>query len=139
MKPAALLVLAAFLLPAQAQTLEQRAHAFVAAFNARDLDAQLALAHDEIEWLSAEQGQLKPQTRGKPALREAMAGYAKSCPSCRSELKQCLASELRLACVEVARWTGKSGPRAQQSLSVYEFEGGLIRRVSYWPSEAVAP
>lgn len=130
--------------PAQAQAqaasaLEALVQRFIAAANARDLDALLALAHDDLEWLHASGGSLQPQTRGKPALRESLTRYHQSCPSCRSELLRCLPSRERLACVEEARWQGRQGPRAQQSLSVYEFEAGLIRRVTYYPVERAAP
>lgn len=36
--------------------------AFAAAFNARDVDAMLALAHDDIEWLSVDGAQVSVET-----------------------------------------------------------------------------
>lgn len=109
--------------------------AFIAAFNTRDLDAMLALAHDEIEWLMIDGVKVATETSGKDALRRSMTEYFASCPSCRSAIVAGPATAVRLAVIETASWQAPSGPRSQASLAVYEFAGGLIRRVTYFPSE----
>ena len=40
-----------------------------------------------------------------------------------------------LSAVEVANWQGKDGPKMQSGMAVYEFSGGLIKRVYYFPVE----
>lgn len=109
--------------------------AFAAAFNARDVDAMLALAHDDIEWLSVDGAKVSVETAGKDALRQSMTAYFESCPTCRSEVEITGGTAVRLAVVETASWTAASGRRSQKSLAIYEFADGRIRRVSYYPAE----
>lgn len=109
--------------------------AFLEAYNTRDLDAMLALAHDEIEWLMIDGTKVATETSGKDALRRSMTGYFASCPSCRSTMVAGPATAARIAVIETASWQAASGPRSQASLAVYEFADGLIRRVTYFPSE----
>ncbi len=116
---------------AQTATVRQ----FVAAFNAKDIEAMLALSHADIEWLSISGSAISTETQGREALRASMQSYFKSCPSCRSQLKQLRSTSARVSALEIASWDGKDGRRSQSSLSVYEFEQGLIRRVYYFPAE----
>ena len=109
--------------------------AFVAAFNARDIDAMLALAHDDVEWLSVDGAKVSVETAGKAALRKSMTAYFESCPTCRSGVEIKGGTANRLAVVETASWTAASGPRSQKSLAIYEFADGRIRRVFYYPAE----
>jgi ketosteroid isomerase-like protein len=114
---------------------QRQVRRFVAAFNAQDSEAMLALTHADIEWLSIDGDKLGSETRGRAALRTYLLGYFKSCPSCRSRLTQMAHTARRVSAVEVASWQGKDGHRTQRGISVYEFEDGLIRRVYYFPSE----
>jgi hypothetical protein len=109
--------------------------AFVAAFNARDVDAMLALATDDIAWLSIDGTAVSVETSGKAALAESLRKYFASCPTCRSEVVIGAQTTARVAAVETATWTAASGPRSQRSLSIYEFVEGRIRRVFYYPAE----
>jgi len=68
-------------------------------------------------------------------LVSAMNGYFQSCPTCRSNLTALIASRDRVSAVEVANWQGKDGPKMQSGMAVYEFSGGLIKRVYYFPVE----
>jgi uncharacterized protein (TIGR02246 family) len=111
---------------------------FVAAFNARDIDGMLALATDDVEWMMIDGAKIAVETAGKDALRKSMTAYFKSCPSCRSAIEIGTVSAARVAAIETASWTAASGPRSQRSLSVYEFQGGRIRRVYYYPVETPA-
>ena len=108
---------------------------FVDAFNARDIDAMLAAADDGIEWASVDGPKVTIETSGKGALRDSMQKYFAQCPSCKSSLEWTKASGSRVAARERASWTSASGPRAQTSLSVYEFRAGKIARVYYFPVE----
>jgi ketosteroid isomerase-like protein len=108
---------------------------FVAAFNAQDSDALLALTHADVEWFSIDADRIGVETRGREALRTYLQGYFKSCPSCRSKLTQMAHTARRVSAVEVASWQGENGRHVQRGMSVYEFEDGLIRRVYYFGSE----
>ena len=114
---------------------EQRVRDYVAAFNRHDLDTMLSMVTEEIQWLSAAGDKITVETQGKAKLRESMEAYFKSTPSVKSELEWVKATASRVAALERAAWQGKSGPRSQASLSVYEFDGKLISRVYYFPAE----
>ena len=120
---------------AEAKSPKQRVRQFVAAFNAQDADAMAAMVDADVEWLMIDGSTVSVETRGREALRTAMRKYFASCPSCRSKLGRLVASRQRVSSVETASWQGRDGPRAQRSLSVYEFADGLIRRVYYFPVE----
>jgi len=109
--------------------------ALASAFNAHDVDAMLALVTDDVEWLSVDGRQVAVEAAGKETLRQGMAGYFESCPSCRSELESLTATESRVSTVERASWDSADGPTSQRSLAVYELLGDRIRRVYYFPSE----
>ncbi len=108
---------------------------FVAAFNQRDLEAIGKAVTDDIEWLSVDGAAVSVETASRQALVEALGSYFASCTSCRSELAQVLVSKERVVAVEVASWDSQDGPASQRSVSVYEFDGDLIRRVYYFPAE----
>jgi hypothetical protein len=109
--------------------------AFVAAFNERSIDDMLKLASDDVEWLSVNAGKISIVTAGKQALQMSMMAYFKSCATCRSEIEISGSTATRVAAIETASWQGKNGSQRQSSLSVYELEAGLIRRVYYYPVE----
>lgn len=117
---------------------EKQVREFVAAFNARNLDKMLELADDNIQWLSVDGAKIAIETDGKKALRESMEKYFRSCPSCKSSLAWVSVAGSRVTAKEKASWTSKSGPKAQSSLSVYEFQNGKILRVYYFPAETEA-
>lgn len=117
------------------RTVEQ----FVAAFNVQDSGAMAALVTDDVEWLSIAGSEVAIETSGKKQLVSSMDAYFKSCPTCRSTLSGPIASAERVSAIEVASWQGKTGAKSQSSLSVYEFSGGLIRRVYYFPAEITLP
>jgi ketosteroid isomerase-like protein len=136
-----MLILLALLIPFTAAAASERGdqrtlvRKFVAAFNKRDIEAMLSLAHIDIEWLSIDGTRISIETQGRNALGDSMRKYFASCPSCRSRLTEVRSSAQRVSAVEVASWRGKAGTRSQRSLSVYEFEQGRIRRVYYFPAE----
>ena len=111
---------------------------FVDAFNARDIDAMLALATDDVEWLSVDGSKMSVETAGKDALRTSMTAYFKSCPTCRGTVEILGATVARVSTIETATWTDASGPRAQQGMSILEFRDGRIRRVYYFAAEPIA-
>lgn len=134
-----LLALCLIVAPASAET-SATSHVktidrFIAAFNAQSGEAMAALVTDDVQWLAIDGDTVAVETNGKVALMSAMARYFQSCPTCRSKLAGTIASNDRVSAIEVASWQGKDGPRTQRGISVYEFSGGLIRRVYYFPSE----
>ncbi len=114
---------------------EKQVRAFVDAFNARDIDAMLTLADENVQWLMVDGAKISIETEGKAALRESMARYFRSCPSCKSSLEWTQKAGSRVTAMERASWSGKSGAKSQKSLSVYEFRGDKILRVYYFPVE----
>lgn len=114
---------------------EKRVRAFVAAFNARDTDAMLALVDENIQWLNVDGPKVTIETEGKVALGQSMARYFKSCPSCKSSLVWVQIAGSRITAMERATWSAKSGAKSQSGLSVYEFNGDKILRVYYFPAE----
>ena len=120
---------------AAAQTHSDVVTKFVDAFNARSIDAMLALATDDVEWVNVDGTKLTLETAGKTALRASMTSYFKNCPTCRSEIQILGATETRVTAIETASWQAASGARSQRSVSIYELQNGAIRRVYYFPVE----
>ena len=114
---------------------DQRVRDYVAAYNQRNIDTMLRRVTEDIQWLSMAGDKITVETQGKPKLRESMAAYFKTSPTAKSELEWVQATAARVAAREKASWQGKSGSKSQSSLSVYEFRGGLISRVYYYPAE----
>ncbi len=112
-------------------------HEFLDAFNAHDAAEMSTMVADDIQWLSVRNGAVSIELEGRAALAAAMREYFASCPTCRSEIRGEMSSSERVSVVEVASWVGPNGPRSQQSMAVYEFSGSLIRRIYYFPEEAV--
>jgi len=111
------------------------AQAYVEAYNARDLDAMMALMHDEVEWLAIEGSGAQAFAKGKPDLAEQMRGYVNSPVATTSVIDGSVIDGRFVAVREIARWTGSDGePREQSALAVYEIEAGLVRRVWYYPA-----
>lgn len=122
--------------PASNDPLIMRAGAFVDAFNARDAAAMGALAHAEIEWLSASDSELSAGTIGREALLAEMSGYFDADFSTRSEMFDTTRHGNFVTATEAASWQGKNGAQRQCSMVVYEFADDLIRRVTYYPAYA---
>jgi hypothetical protein len=114
---------------------EKQVRAFIEAFNARDIDGMLALADENVQWLTVDGAKISVETEGKAALRESMVRYFRGCPSCKSSLEWIQRAGSRVTAMERASWSGKSGPKSQSGLSVYEFRGGKILRVYYFSAE----
>ncbi|MCM3873804.1 MAG: nuclear transport factor 2 family protein [Pyrinomonadaceae bacterium] len=114
---------------------EKRVREFVGAFNTRNVDAMLEVADENVQWLSVDGAKVSVETEGKAALRESMERYFRSCPSCKSSLEWIQSAGSRVTALERASWSGKSGAKSQRGLSVYEFRGGKILRVYYFPAE----
>lgn len=114
---------------------DQKVRDFISAFNSREIDTMMAMVSDDIQWLSVAGDKIAVETQGKSALRDSLTSYFTSMPSAKSALEWVQASESRVAALEKASWTSKSGAKSQSSLAVYEFSDGLIVRVYYYPAE----
>lgn len=106
---------------------------FLEAFNRHDVEAMLALAHPDVQWLSVDGDKISVETAGQAALRDSMKGYFASLPTVRSTFESTLVAGPYVTVVERARWQGKSGERTQAALAVYEVREGKVRRVWYYP------
>jgi hypothetical protein len=111
------------------------AQSYVEAYNARDLDAMMALMHDEVEWLAIERSEAQAFAKGKGDLTRQMESYFSSPMATTSTIDGSVIDGRFVAVREIARWTGSDGkPREQSALAVYEIENGLVRRVWYYPA-----
>lgn len=111
-------------------------HAYVKAYNVQDIDAMLALATPDVEWLSVDGADMQISAKGATKVREAMLPYFENCPSCRSNIRWTKTTEDRVVALEDAVWDDAGKRRVQSSLSLYEFEGDKIKRVYYFPVES---
>jgi len=110
-------------------------HAYTKAFNDRDVDSMLALATDDVEWISLQGRDLLMGADGAENLRATMLDYFKNCGSCRATLRWTKTTDERVVALEEASWDADGERKAQNALSVYEFEVDKIRRVYYFPAE----
>lgn len=126
--------------PCLAATPFELINTWVDHFNTRNLDGLLALAHDDVEWLTVTGAEITVETRGKEALRASLTSYFASCPSCRSTVEVYQTLGVYTSTVEHAEWQTRSGEtKRQSSLAVYEMADGLVRRVWYYPAVAPEP
>ena len=108
---------------------------YVAAFNAKDLDAMMRVVASEMVWMSVAGDSLTDVGRGIDAFRALIAGYFRAVPSARSELSTIDATGPWVTTHERTRWTAStSGIGGQTSLVVYEVRDGLIRHAWFYPS-----
>ena len=114
---------------------EQIVYSYIAAFNARDIDAMLEMVTDDVQWLSISGDKITVEAKSKEVLRTTMVEYFKSCASCRSRLLHTFSSNNRVSALEVAIFQTSKGVQEQRSVSLYEFSNGLIKRVYYFPAE----
>ena len=134
----AIALLAALALPlaAVAQAPEpdskQVVERFLEAFNRHDVEAMLALAHPDVQWLTVAGDKISVDTAGQAALRDSMKSYFASLPTARSTFESTMVAGPFVTVLERARWQGKSGERTQAALAVYEVQEGKVRRVWYY-------
>jgi hypothetical protein len=108
---------------------------YVAAFNAKELNAMLALVANDLVWMSIADDSLADLGRGAGAFQRLLAGYFRAVPSARSELLELSATGPWVTTHERTRWDASaSGVAGQSSVVVYEVRRGLIRRVWFYPA-----
>ncbi len=108
---------------------------YVAAFNAKDLDAMMEMVASDLVWMSVSGDSLTDVGHGVDAFRRLIAGYFRAVPSARSELITIDATGPSVTTHERTRWeTSPDRVSGQTSLVVYEVRDGLIRRAWFYPS-----
>jgi hypothetical protein len=105
------------------------------AFNRHDTEAMLKMVTGDVQWLTINGDKIIRETNNKDELHSSMVGYFKSCESCKSRLVNMFSSGIRVSALEAASFETIKGIKEQQSLSIYEFEGSLIKRVYYFSEE----
>jgi steroid delta-isomerase-like uncharacterized protein len=108
-------------------TNEQIAHAWIAAFNAHDVDALVALYADDATHTSPKIRALHPDTGGKLVGKAALSSWWRDAnariPGLRYELTAVTANELRVF-VEYQRHA--PGQEAMPVAEVFDVKGGKI-------------
>lgn len=108
---------------------------YVAAFNAKDLDAMMRAVASDVVWMSVAGDSLTDVGRGIEAFRQLIAGYFRAVPSARSELSAIDATGPWVTTHERTRWeVPASRDGGQTSLVVYEVRDGSIRRAWFYPA-----
>ena len=106
------------------------------AYNANDLETMAAKMHDDIEWINIEGSSQTIITDGKEALVAELGSHFSSSPISSSTLSDWSVNGKYVSVKETVSFKRKDGTTGSQaSLSVYELEDGLIRRVWYFPAE----
>jgi len=107
----------------------------VRAFNAGDVEAMSKQQHPNIEWLSVNGANISVQVSGRDALARNMTKYFNSPTKVTNTLRNWSINTPYVSVTETASWTAKDGtPKSQRSLTVYQMEDNLIRRVWYYPA-----
>lgn len=139
-----MLVLGATDAPAQAVALDAPrdtspiavVRAYVAAFNAKDLDAMMAHVSPGMVWLNVAGDSTTLGGRGVDAFQGLLAGYFREVPSAQSELLAVRSMGPWVTTHERTRWsTPTAGAGGQSSVVVYEVRAGLVHRAWYYPAE----
>lgn len=109
--------------------------AYSAAWNAKNLDEMAALMHPEIEWLSVVGSAVKVETKGKEQLVDSLKAWFESPSLPTGSLRDWSINGNFVAVTETASWLDDAKQtQSQSSLTVYELEDNVIRRVFYYPS-----
>jgi len=107
----------------------------IRAFNAGDVEAMAEMQHPDIEWLSVSGTKLSVEVSGREALSKNMTEYFKSPTKVTGQLRGWSINMPYVSVTETASWTSKDGSEtSQSSLTVYELDNNLIRRVWYYPA-----
>ena len=107
----------------------------VRAFNSGDVEAMGKMQHPDIEWLSVSGSNISIEVAGRDALAKNMTEYFQSPSKVTGTLRDWSINAPYVSVTETAAWVAKDGTeKSQSSLTVYQMEDNLIRRVWYYPS-----
>lgn len=105
------------------------------AFNTADVQAMSKMQHPNIEWFSVTGNHVSLEVAGRDALAKNMTAYFKSPTRVTGKLRGWNVNAPFASVTETASWTAKDGTKkSQSSLTVYELQDNLIRRVWYYPA-----
>lgn len=114
--------------------------AYVAAYNAHELDEMSARMHPDIEWISLEGSEAIIYTSGKNALIAELKSHFAEPSASTSQLSNWSKTGPYISVTESIRQESAApGDYLPASLSVYELDGDLIRRVWYYPAVNIKP
>lgn len=109
---------------------------YLDAYNAQSLDAMALLMHDDIEWINIEGSEKSVITQGKDILVSELSGYFSPDFQSGSSLSDWNVNGQYVSAMETVAFTRQDGTLGSQaSISVYQLENGLIRRVWYFPAQ----
>jgi len=115
-------------------TAEETVRQFITAYNNKNLDGMLALAHNEIAWLSVEGDKTSVMTDGADALREEMKSYLGPDANPKSAIEILKSHGNFVTALERAYWMENGEEKSQASFAMYEVIKGKVRRVWYFPA-----
>ncbi|GAA0859512.1 nuclear transport factor 2 family protein [Aliiglaciecola litoralis] len=109
--------------------------AYSESWNEKNVQKMAALMHPQIQWLSVKGNTINVEISGKSELVEAMQKWFEDADLPAGSLRDWSLNGNFVAVTETATWIDDSGAtQSQSSLTVYELEDDLIRRVYYYPS-----
>ena len=107
---------------------------FVAAFNAHAPAEMMAFVSDDVRWMSVNGEKIAVETGDRESLQQAMTDYFRAMPTVQSATEEAVASGRFVSVRERVFWGPESARSSQAALAVYEFRGGKIHRVWYFPA-----
>ena len=106
---------------------------FVAAYNAHDIPAMMALVHDDIKYMFISGDQVYTETNGKAHLSRYLVPFFENKPNALSRIKNSQTSGDFIQLLEEAVSVDDQGnERSQCSFSMYQLKQGLIINVWYF-------
>ena len=110
--------------------------AYSDAWNAKDIEAMRNYMHPDIEWVSVKGNEIEVSISGKAALSETILSFFKDPNMATGSRKNWSINGDYIAVTEIADWTDTEGiAHSQSSLTVFQLETDLIRRVYYYPAK----
>lgn len=111
---------------------ENAINIMVEAYAKRDLDAMMAVFHEDIEWMSVEGASITKVATGRPPLRSMMAENLAAFPDASWTVESMHRVGAYVTTTEFAEWDG--GQSSLRNAVVYEVRDGLVRRIWFFPS-----
>ena len=107
----------------------------MAALNRRDLLPLTAYVTPDFEWLSMVNGERVVEVASREALADMLRVYFERNQNPTWRIESMNASGNVLAVTERVEWVESGASQSRNSVGVYEFQDGRIRRVTYFLSE----
>jgi hypothetical protein len=113
-----------------------RVKAYVAAYNQRDLNQMLKATHEDIAWMSVYDHKVAVETNNQKALKAALEQHFSRSNQSVSSLSGVASYGNFVSAIEKVSSVKNGKPRSACSLSVYQFDGELIKGVWYYPAQS---